>query len=350
MLQFTKVDELLNIDTNNDLNNLIYIDTDSLFLTLPVEIEKNFEKVGTCIEQLQDQINDIYLDDFLKMHNIKIRDKEDNPLLKVDFKNEYLIKSMILYAKKRYISVIIKYDKNGDIYYDIDLKGVEGKRATNKFVKNIVEELLDYIKKLKSTDKIYNRFDILYKIINRYIKEFYSINNTNIYDLLSYFSLPVNVNKQISELKNVAGYYKGTVIYDSIMNKNYWKGKTGKGKWLCVKLIDESYIPNILKKFSEYEQIKTEGKKIHELIKDITIPDDILQKESELINDLFKVFTINYDYYTELLLKKIKLMYNPFDEIFCQNLLKKKTNDLPHNYSIFSNDKVYNYSVLEDKK
>ena len=49
-------------------------------------------------------------------------------------------------------------------------------------------------------------------------------------------------------------------------------------------------------------------------------------------------------------LKKIKLMYNPFDENFCNNLLKKIKNDLPHNYSIFSDDKVYNYSILEDKK
>ena len=350
MIRFTTVDDLLNIDFNRDLKNLIYIDTDSLFLKLPIEIESNNEKALEYINTLQDEINDKYLLKFLHKHNIQIREKEENPLLKVVFKNEYLIKSMILYAKKRYISVIIKYKEDGTPYYDIDLKGVEGKRVTNKFVKIIVDDLIKYIKNIDNDSNIYNRFDILYNIIKKYISDFYEVNSDNIYDILSYFSLPVNVNKQISELKNVAGYYKGTIIYDSVTGENYWEGRAGKGKWLCVKLKDESYIPDILNKFDEYDQIKTEKKKIHDIIKDITIPDEALQKESSSVKHLFEVFEINYDYYTELLLKKIKLMYNPFDPEFCNNLEKKINNNLPHNYSIFSDDVIYEYSIMEDKK
>lgn len=345
MIKFDYVDNLLNIDTNTALKNLIYIDTDSLFLTLPIEIESNNELALNYVNILQDEINDNYLANFLKKHNIKIREKEENPLLRVDFKNEYLIKSMILYAKKRYISVIIKYREDGTSYYDIDLKGVEGKRVTNQFVKILVDELLIYIKKINSKDAVYTRFDILYKIIKKYISDFYTINSDNVYDVLSYFSLPVNVNKQISELKNVAGYYKGTIIYDSVTKDNFWKGRTGKGKWLCVKLKDESFIPDILDRFEQYPNIKTEKKKIGDIIKDITIPDEMLQKESSVITELFEVFEINYDYYIELLLKKIKLMYNPFDPIFCDNLEKKITNNLPCNYSIFSEDVIYEYTL-----
>jgi len=350
MIYFKEVDDLLNIDSNTNLKNLIYIDTDSLFLKLPFDIESNNTKALEYVNILQDEINDNYLLDFLHKHNIQIREKEEKPLLKVDFKNEYLIKSMILYAKKRYISVIIKYKDDGTSYYDIDLKGVEGKRVTNKFVKILVEDLISYIKNIDADSNVYDRFDILYKIIKKYISDFYKIDADNIYDILSYFSLPVNVNKKLDELKNVAGYYKGTVIYDAITGENFWENRTGKGKWLCVKLKDESYVPDILQRFAKYDHIKTENKKIDDIIKDITIPDEVLQKETSSIKDLFQVLEINYDYYTELLLKKVKLMYNPFDPEFCDNLLKKKNNNLPNNYSIFSEDAIYEYSILEDKK
>lgn len=350
MIRFTTVDDLLNIDSNKQLENLIYIDTDSLFLKLPIEIEKNSEQAMNYVNILQDEINDNYLLKFLHKHNIKIREKEENPLLKVDFKNEYLIKSMILYAKKRYISVIIEYKDDGTPCYDIDLKGVEGKRVTNRFVKILVNDLISYIKDINDDTNIYDRFDILYKIIKKYISDFYTIDSNNIYDILSYFALPVNVNKKIPELKNVAGYYKGTVIYDSVTKENFWEDRTGKGKWLCVKLKDESYIPDILDRFSKYSQIKTEKKKLDDIIKDITIPDEALQKESDAIKDLFQIFEINYDYYTELLLKKVKLMYNPFDQEFCNNLEKKLNNNLPQNYSIFTEDSIYEYSILDDNK
>jgi hypothetical protein len=350
MIKFEEVDRLLNIDSNKELKNLIYIDTDSLFLTLPVEIETDRERAEEYVNTLQTEINDNYLLKFLHMHNIKIREKEENPLLRVDFKNEYLIKSMILYAKKRYISVIIKYKKDGSPYYDVDLKGVEGKRVTNNFVKIIVNDLIEYIKNIKTDTTVYSRFDILYNIIKKYISDFYKVDSDNIYDILAHFSLPVNVNKKIEKLKNVAGYYKGTIIYDSVTKENYWKDRTGKGKWLCVKLKDESYIPDILKRFGEYDQIKTEGKKIKDIIKDITIPDEALQKESDSVRALFDIFEINYDYYTELLMKKITLMYNPFDPEFCNNLSKKQNNNLPNNYSIMSEGEIYEYSIVGDSR
>lgn len=342
MLNFNIVDELLNIDSNKSLNNLIYIDTDSLFLQLPLNIEENKILATECIDTLQDDINNNYINKFLNLHNIKIREKEESPLLSVNFKNEYLIKIMILYSKKKYISVIIKYDKNGEIFYDIDLKGVEGKKATNKFVKIIVDDLLEYIKKIKSDEKIYDRYDLLYKILKIYITNIYKYNTNNIYDVLEYFSLPVNVNKNLKELKNVAGFYKGTIIFDVITKENYWNGRTGKGKWLCVKLKDESKIPEIISEFSKYDTIK-QNKSIEEIIKDITIPDEYLQKESEVINDIFKYFELNDNYYIELLLKKIKLMYKPFDEDFCETLLKKQKKHLPNNYMIFGEKNIYIY-------
>jgi len=322
-------------------NNILVHNTDSLFLTLPCSLEKEEKTALNYIDVLQETINFGNLKNFLDIHNIKIREKEDNPLLIADFKNEYLIKSMILYSKKRYISVIIKYKKDGTRYYDIDLKGVEGKRVTNKFVKILVNNLIEYIKKLENKDNIYNRFDILYKIIIPYISEFYKIDTNNIYDVLDYFSLPVNVGKQIETLKNVAGYYKGTINFDITTGENFWVGRTGKGKWLSVVIKDESYIPQILKRYEEFPQIKIKNKKPKDLIKDITIPDEYLQKESELIDEIFTVFEINYDYYIELLLKKIKLMYNPFDPVMCDNLLKKIRNDCPNDFMIFSEDYIY---------
>jgi len=344
MIKFNIIDDLLNLDDLN-IDNPIYIDTDSLFLTMPTSLENEEKLSQNYINLLQDEINDVYLRDFLYYHNIKIRDKEESPLLIADFKNEYMIKSMILYAKKRYISVIIKYKEDGSRYYDIDLKGVEGKRVTNKFVKNLVDDLIEYIKKLDNTNEIYTRYDLLYNIVKKYIDDIYTIDGLNIYDVLDYFSLPVNVGKQIINLKNVAGYYKGTINFDIVTGENYWDGKTGKGKWLAVRLKNEAFIPKILKQYEKYPAIKTENKKPYDLIKDVTIPDEYLQKNSEVVADLFNIFTLDYDYYTELLLKKIRLMYNPFDVMFCDNLLKKINNNSPQNFSIIGENYVFEKKI-----
>lgn len=340
MIKFNIVDELLNLD-DLDINNPIYVDTDSLFLTLPCSLEQERDKAQDFINTLQEEINFNFLKSFLDMHNIKVREKEETPLLIADFKNEYMIKSMILYSKKRYISVIIKYKDDGTLYYDIDLKGVEGKRVTNKFVKILVDDLLGYIKSLESKDNIYTRFDIINKIVNKYINDLYTTNKDNIYDVLEYFSLPVNVGKQISTLKNVAGYYKGTINFDIVTGENFWNGKTGKGKWLAVKLKDDSAIPQILKRYKEYPVIKIEGKNPHDLIKDVTIPDEYLQKKSDVVKNIFDTFSLDYDYYTELLLKKIKLMYNPFDPILCDNLLKKLNNNSPQCFTIMGDSCIF---------
>ncbi len=98
MIEFGLVDDLLNIDTIG-VDNPIYIDTDSLFLELPTSLEHDTENAMKYIDILQDEVNWNYLKQFLDKHNIKIREKEENPLLVCDFKNEYMIKSMILYSK-----------------------------------------------------------------------------------------------------------------------------------------------------------------------------------------------------------------------------------------------------------
>jgi hypothetical protein len=339
-MEFDIVNDLLNLD-NLNLSNPIYIDTDSLFVTLPVSLENETSEALSYIDKLQTSINNSLIPEFLKLHNIKIREKEETPLLNCVFKNEYMIKSMALYAKKRYISVIIKQDKTGKIYYDVDLKGVEGKRATNKFIKLFVDELLEYLKTLDNNTKIYNKFDIYTNVIKKYKDMIYSRVNNNIYENIEFFSLPINVNKKISDLKNVAGYYKGTFIFDIITNEEHWGNKTGKGKWISVKLKDESCVPRIMSEFNKYPQIKTANKKVHDIIRDITIPDSLLQKDNDAVEIISKYFDINYDVYFETLLKKIKLLYNPFDVQFCNNLLKNNNTTLPKNYTIFGTDFIY---------
>jgi len=339
-MEFSIVNDLLNLD-NLDINNPIYIDTDSLFLTLPVSLENETDEALSYIDMLQTSINTSLIPEFLKLHNIQIRDKEESPLLSCIFKNEYMIKSMVLYAKKRYISIIIKQDANDNICYDIDLKGVEGKRATNKFIKLLVDELLEYLKTIDKNTKIYDKFDIYNNIIKKYKSMIYDRINYNIYENIEFFSLPINVNRKISDLKNVAGYYKGTIIFDIIANEKHWGNKTGKGRWISVKLKDESCIPLIMAEFNKYPQIKTADKKVHDIIRDITIPDSLLQKGNNTIDIISKYFDINYDMYIETLLKKIKLLYNPFSIQFCNNLLKNNKTTIPKNYTIFGKDFIY---------
>jgi hypothetical protein len=98
---------------------------------------------------------------------------------------------------------------------------------------------------------------------------------------------------------------------------------------------------NALKK---YPQIKL-NKKPHDIIRDITIPDELLQKESSVINNLFKVFEIDYDGYYEQLLKKIALLYLPFDIKFCEKLEMKMRKSVPSNFLIFGEHEVYSKGI-----
>jgi hypothetical protein len=347
MISFDIVDDLLNFDTLG-VDNPIYIDTDSLFLTLPVSLEHQREEAKKYVNALQDTINLESLKDFLHMHNIKIREKEESPLLICDFKNEYMIKAIILYSKKRYISVIIETDKDGNQYYDIDIKGVEGKRATNAFVKKIVDDLIEYLKKLENTNNIHDRFGILENVMLPYREAVLAMKNKSIYENIDYFSMPVNVNKQIEQLKNVAGYYKGTVIFDIVGEKS-WAHFRGKGRWLKVSLKDESYIPTIMKEFAEFEQIKIANKKPHMLIRDITIPDDYLQKENAVVDSLFDAFEVDYEGYYEQLLKKIALLYRPFDEAFCDKLDKRITKTVSPKLMILGEHHIFEKDILPEK-
>lgn len=345
MIEFKKVHELLNLDSS-DVKNPFYCDTDSLFLTLPFSLEKETDKAFKFIDHIQTTINEKSLAEFLKLHNIKIRETEENPLLRCDFKNEFLIKSMILYSKKRYISIIINKNDNGDIFYDIDIKGVDGKRTTNKFVKILVDDLISYLKNIESDDNIYKREDILNKIILRYRNDIFNYKNKSIYENINYFAMPVNVNKHISELKTVSGYYKGTLNFD-IVGIPTWEYKRGKGKWLRVKLKDESYIPVLIKELEKYPQIKIQNKKPEELISDITIPDEYLQQENATVEKIFGIFEIDYDKYFDQLLQKIDLLYRPFDEMFCENLVIKNNKTLPLNFIIFGQDNIYTSTVTQ---
>lgn len=343
MILFNIVDKLLNMDTG-DMINPFYCDTDSLFLTLPVSLEKQPTIANDYIKVLQDTINNEVMSKFLHIHNIKIREKEKSPLLIADFKNEFMIKSMILYSKKRYISVIIKTDKTGKIYYDIDIKGVEGKRATNAFVKVIVDDLIEYLKKLEDVNNVYDRSAILNEVMVPYRDKIFSYANKSVIENIEYFSMPVNVNKHIKELKNVAGYYKGTVIFD-ITGEKTWEYSRGKGKWLRVKLKDESFIPQILSNFEAYPQIKTAGKKTDDLIRDITIPDEFLQQDNDVVNKIFKTFTVDYETYYDQLLKKISLLYRPFDIPFCEKLNLRVGKNVPQNFIIVGQSKLHSLNM-----
>jgi hypothetical protein len=342
MIKFNLVDDLLNIDTRDNMQNPIYIDTDSLFIELDIDLIKQKKKAQSQIDSLQNMINYDILGDFLKLHNIQVREREDKPLLWCDFKNEYMIKILVLYSKKRYISVLIKYDKNGEMYYDIDIKGVEGKRATNAFVKKIVDDLLVYLKQLEIDDDIYTRFDILNKVIVPYRKTIFEMKNKSITDNIKYFSLPVNVKKRIDELKTVQGYYKGTLTFD-ICGERSWEYRLGKGHWVRVKIKDESYIPEIMRQLSKYPQIKIKNKKPNDIIRDITIPDEYMG--TKIVDTLFtNVFEIDYDTYYEQLLKKISLLYRPFDEIFTDKLEGRIKKTLPKDFMIFGDESVFSYS------
>ena len=83
-------------------------------------------------------------------------------------------------------------------------------------------------------------------------------------------------------------------------------------------------------------------KNIISMINDITIPEDEFSEEKEdILNTIFEVFEFDIDSYIIALLKKISLLYRPFDTIFLDELVKNYNKTISNNFILFSDNTVY---------
>lgn len=238
----------LNFDVDKEFKNyVIYNDSDSMFIYLDEVLKETKLSLHDVINYLQNEVNNNILHKFALLHNIdySIIDKS-NYLLPFEFKNEFYLKRMILYAKKKYIG-IIKNIETGDLI--IEIKGLEGKKTTSKLIKFIVDDFISKIIDdnfdLSNFYKCEYYFDLIVKI-KKYINEYSSIR-----DVINLIAEPIKKNKNYIELKSIQSHSKGMIIFDYYFDKKnntqFWLKYSGKGL----------SIPIQLKKFNSNKFINT---------------------------------------------------------------------------------------------
>jgi DNA polymerase elongation subunit (family B) len=221
------------------LQDVIYGDTDSAFCYLTdylkdkkIEVKKSPEVLEE-IQRIQDFINKIVLDEFLKYHNIN---KKDSIIF---LKNEYLFsKYYTLNGKKHYAARIISQE--GRDVNEIEIKGIEIRRSeiperSRKLLKEILDVILsDTIKK----EDIKSHVD---KIVDRSRKEMFDLVDKRDDSIVR----TVSYSKPLADYKVIPRHLKAMLIWNILVSEDFRYGS--KGKLWDLKAIDINKAPESVK-------------------------------------------------------------------------------------------------------
>lgn len=246
-----------------DVNIVKIIDTDSLFIRLGKQ-----DDLRSKIADTEKFVNG-RMRDFQDLHNMNRTD-----LVYMWLKNEFKVNKIIAFSKKRYIADTIELEKDKR---QVEIRGIEGRRATMKFVLDIVEHLQKYVQ--QDTAEI-NLREIYYDVFKKIEDAFCRFN-------ISYLAQPINPPKSFSDLKSVQSPARGMINFDIFISEVFAKVYT-KGLHLPIHLSEEALqnrelarkCKEILKRYSKFSAIKMERKKkdtdetfYARIIKDLTIPE-----------------------------------------------------------------------------
>lgn len=309
---YERIDKIFNYDEYDVTNdNIVYTDTDSVFIL----------KGNRTSEEIENIVNK-YSNKFSRIINGKFTNSND---LCYKFKVEYDIDTIVLYGKKMYF--VIRPDNS------IEIVGLEGKKETFGIAKDILENIIKFFIECKNSNiEISEELGI--KFINKLYYHYYNeilklkdLWKTDPKFVIDQIGFPVNISKEVKNLKAVSSYYRGVLIFDYFYkleyNTEYWKNNlNGKGYHVYVKL-NEEYIKSL------NLDSKIIGKEIFGMYKnviktfdinDITIPDMYTDNET-ILNYLNKIFDLNVDLYEDLINQKISRLGACLSN-FCD---KKKT-------------------------
>jgi len=231
--------------------NVVYGDTDSVFVYLTDYLKKKGLPVKKCeevlkeVKKLQDFINGVILPNVLKLHHVKPERSQ------MYLKNEFLMdRYYALNAKKKYGSHVISQE--GKDIDEVDVKGLEIKRSeipprSQKMLKDILEVILD-----KSNTK---------SQIKSKVKKISDDARTDIYNLTLAGDLgvskTVSYSKKPEEYKVTPQHLLGMLTWNALVGKEEFKyGSKGKLFNLlgidlnkAPKEIQDNYYNEYLKKF-----------------------------------------------------------------------------------------------------
>jgi len=221
------------------LKEVIYGDTDSAFLFLTdylkdkkIEVKKSPE-VFAEIQKIQDYVNGIALEEFLKLHHI------DKKYSMIFLKNEYIFsKYYTLNGKKHYAAKIIAQE--GRDVSDIEIKGIETRRSEiPERSRTLLKEILNII--LSDTIKKEDIKDTVEKLVEKTKLEMRGLieqRNNSIVRTVSY-------SKPLAEYRALPRHIKAMLIWNLLVNEDFHYGS--KGKLWDIKAIDLSKAPESVK-------------------------------------------------------------------------------------------------------
>ena len=280
------------------------IDTDSLFIQL-----KDFTDLHESISSVEEYINGEMMS-FMDMHNMNRTD-----MIRMRLKNEFYLPRLIAFSKKRYIGATYDFVKKKK---KVEIRGIEGRRATTKFILEIVSHLQKYIEQDDDNIDLKTIFYDVFKKIE------YSFSKFNI----DYIGMPINPPKNFAELKSVQSPARGMINFDTLVTPVFSKMYT-KGLYFPI-YISESMLSSspdlmkrckaVLKAYSKFPSIKLERKKkdtdesyYARFVKDITVPEVMMN--SKTMDDLVKIgIRIDFVSILKTFFKKFILLFSPVFE------------------------------------
>lgn len=296
------VEDILSVADSFDVVKII--DTDSIFVKLGDQ-----KDLKAKILEIETFVNGSMIE-FMDMHRMNRDD-----FIKMWLKNEFYIERIIAYSKKRYVASTLDVEKDKK---KIEIKGIEGKRATTKYVVDIVAHLQKYIS--SSSDDI-DLKDIFYDVFNK-IEE--SIKN---YDI-GYISMPVNPPRSFDELKSVQSPARGMMNFDIIITEVFGKMFSKAYHYpinISPKLLSEnqnlrSLCQQVIDRYENMDSIKltrlkrdTDEDFISKQVKDMSIPEILLN--SKTMNQLETLgIRIDFESILKTFFKKFLSLFSPVFE------------------------------------
>jgi hypothetical protein len=247
------------------------IDTDSLF----IQVGKG-DNLQERITAIEDYVNSEMLN-FMDMHNMNRTET-----VKMFLKNEFYLPRLVAFSKKRYIGVT--YDAKKD-KKKIEIRGIEGRRATTKFILDVVKHLETFV--LSGCD-IISLKSIFYDVFKKIETAFCTFD-------IAYISMPINPPKSFSELKSIQSPARGMINFDIMIEPVFTK-MYAKGLHIPIYISEEEIMnnkklrtacDNVIKKYESFDAIKlkrlkrdTDESFFSRTISDITIPEIQMTKDT----------------------------------------------------------------------
>lgn len=266
------------MDTVKSLIGVLYGDTDSAFLDLTdylkdkkIEVKKSPEVLAE-IDKIQSFVNQVILDEYLKLHNIP----KDKSMLMM--KNEYIFsKYYTLNGKKHYAARII--GQEGRDVEGVEIKGIETRRSEiPKKSREVLNEILSVIldDKIKKED-IKPKVD---KIAERAKKEIVDLADKRDKSVVR----TVSYSKSLNEYKLLPQHIKGMLVWNELVNEDFRMGS--KGTLWNLRAIDESKMSEKIK--ANFHNKLMKKYKISE-IDCICLPEDVDILPEFCIPDIKKI-------------------------------------------------------------